>query len=620
MPGSRPGRSLRHALLRTVLPVLLAVPAILVGAADAQAHAALVVATPSPGSTVPTAPRTARLTFNEIVSVSAGGVVVIGPDGNPVRTEASKDPADARSVLVTLPDRPAAGTYAVTWNVVSIDGHPLGGAYRFAVIRASTPLTAPQSTSGTGPSAAGAIGRALAAGGALALVGLVGFPWVVVRPVRRRLTGRTPDGIPTEVETLIAGRLPRRAAVCAGIGVLGTAIVLVDTAAGGSGRSVGELLTDPGLLVGSLESRTGALLVARILLLAAAGGALLVPTRTAPLDAPADPSDVDRADPATAGPGPQLAAALGFGTAGLLTFSLSSHAAAAATDRWLAISFDALHLLASALWIGGLLGLALVALPVARQLGSRDPAVAGEIAGTLSFGFSVVAQLAMVAVLTTGGYAALVQVSGLDDLGQTSWGTELTAKVALWITVLLIASFNAAAFIPKLADRSAGSTQRLAAAGDLRSAIRLELVLAAGLVVAAALMSATAQPAQVPGRSGGVASDAAAARTTLGTGRAGGYRVEVQVKRSGSGAGTATVFDLGLSSEPPDTGTGDPGSGVGILRGPDGVDRAFALTPTTGGRWVSGQLSVSPGSYRLIARFDRSGRPASIPIDLTVPQ
>jgi copper transport protein len=617
MPDSRRRHLLRRALLRAVLPALLAVPAILAGAADAQAHAALVVATPTPGSTVPAAPDTVRLTFNEIISVSAGGIALVGPDGTLVQTQARKDPADALSVLVPLPGRLTAGTYAVTWNVVSIDGHPLGGAYRFAVIRASTPLTAPPSTSGTGPSALGAIGRALAAGGALALVGLVGFPWVVVRPVRRRLTGRTPDGIPTEVETLIAGRLPRRAAVCAGIGVLGTAIVLVDTAAGGSGRSVGELLTDPGLLVSSLESRTGALLVARIMLLAAAGGALLVPTRTVPVDASGQA-------PAAAGPGPQLAAALGFGTAGLLTFSLSSHAAAAATDRWLAISFDALHLLASALWIGGLLGLALVALPVARQLGSRDPAVAGEIAGTLSFGFSVVAQLAMVAVLTTGGYAALVQVSGLDDLGQTSWGTELTAKVALWITVLLIASFNAVAFIPKLADRAAGSTQRLAAAGDLRSAIRLELVLAAGLVVAAALMSATAQPAQVPGRSGGVASSSAsntaAARTTVGTGRAGGYRVEVQVKRSGSGAGTATVFDLGLSSEPPDTGTADPGSGVGILRGPDGVDRAFALTSTTGGRWVSGLLSVSPGSYRLTARFDRSGRAASIPIDLTVPE
>ena len=619
---------------------MLTVPAILAGAAAAQAHAALVVATPSPGSTVPTAPATARLTFNEIVSVSAGGIALVGPDGTLVATQARKDPTDALSVLVSLPGRLTAGTYAVTWNVVSIDGHPIGGAYRFAVIRASTSLTTPQSSSGTGPSAAGAIGRALAAGGALALVGLVGFPWVVVRPVRRRLTGRTPAGIPGEVETLIAGRLPRRAAVCAGVGVLGTAIVLVDTAARGSGRSVVEILTGPGLLVSSLDSRTGALLVARILLLAAAGGALLVPTRTVPVDAssvvPAGPSAVGRPDPATAGPEPQLAAALGFGTAGLLTFSLSSHAAAAATDRWLAISFDALHLLASALWIGGLLGLALVALPVARQLGERDPAVAGEIAGTLSFGFSVLAQLAMVAVLTTGGYAALVQVSGLDDLGQTSWGTELTAKVALWITVLLIASFNAVAFIPKLADRSAGGTQRLAAAGDLGSAIRLELVLAAGLVVAAALMSATAQPAQVPGRSrgspggspggslagslGGSLDGAAAARTALGTGRAEGYRVDVQVRRSGRGAGTATVFDLGVASEPPDSGGAEPGSGVGILRGPDGVDRAFALTPTIGGRWVSGPLSVPPGSYLLTARFDRSGRPASIPIDLTVPE
>ena len=122
------------------------------------------------------------------------------------------------------------------------------------------------------------------------------------------------------------------------------------------------------------------------------------------------------------------------------------------------------------------------------------------------------------------------------------------------------------------------------------------------------------------GSLGGSLDGAAAARTALGTGRAEGYRVDVQVRRSGSGAGTATVFDLGVASEPPDTGSADPGSGVGILRGPDGVDRAFALTPTIGGRWVSGPLSVPPGSYLLTARFDRSGRPASIPIDLTVPE
>jgi copper transport protein len=613
MSGRRAGRAAGGRLLLAGSSLLLAMLAVLIGAAPAQAHASLVLSTPAAGSTVPVAPTTVRLTFSEVISVSPAGVSLTGPRGDRLGVDVRRDPADALSVQIALPTGLTAGTYTMTWNVLSIDGHPVSGAFRFAVIRASSSLTAPVSTSGDGPSALGAIGRVLAASGALALVGLVGFPWLVVRRVRRRLTDRTPEGIPAQVIDQIDRRLPRRAAAAAAVSVLGTALVLLDTAARSSGLSVTAVLTDPISFVITLYGRTGALLLARILLLTAAGAALLLRPREAGTGLPA-------------APGPQLAAALGFGCAGLLTFSLSSHAAAATTDRALAIGFDALHLLASAVWIGGLLALALVALPVARQLGGNDTALVGEIAGSLSFGFSVVAQLAMVAVLTTGGYAALVQVTGLGDLGQTSWGTELTAKLALWLTVLLIASFNAMTFIPRLASRSAGGTERLAAAGNLDSAIRLELVLAGGLVVAAALMSATAQPSQLPGRSSvALAAAVQPARTSSGFGSAAGYRVEVQVRRTGSGPAAATVFDLGVSAEGLNTGLAAPRpASVGVLRGSDGVDRAFGLSGTTQGRWASGPLSVSPGRYRLIARFagpgkDGTGKDLVIPVELTVP-
>lgn len=604
---------------RWFVVVVVAGWGVLSGAVPAQAHASLVQATPSPVSVVSSAPVRARLTFDEVVSVSPGGVGLTGPGGERLKTRAELDPADAQSVLVVLPSRLGAGTYTLTWNVLSIDGHPVGGAFRFAVLRESTPLTAPVATAGAGPSVWAAVGRALAAGGALAMVGLVAFPTVVVRRMRRRLRARTAAGTAALVESLIERRLPRLAAVGAGVAVLGTAMVLVDTAARSTGGSVGGILVDPASFLITLFTRTGGLLVARILLLAAAGGVLLVAARTVAAPGPAGAPD---SAPTRAGPGLRLAAALGLGTAGLLTFSLSSHAAAAKTDRWLAIGMDGVHLLASALWIGGLLALALAGLPVARQLGGRDSGVVGEIAGTLSFGFSVVALLAMVAVLTTGGYAALVQVSGLDDLGQTSWGTELTAKVALWVTVLLIASFNSVAFIPRLADRSAAGTQRLAAAGDLGSAVRLELVLAAGLVVAAALMSATAQPSQYPGRAAGttLARVPAAARTAAATGTARGYSVEVQVRRSGTGSASATVFTLGLNTGLNTEGTpADAPSVAGVLRGPDGVDRSFGLTRQGSGRWVSDRLAVTPGRYRLTARFDQPKDPVVVPIDVTVP-
>lgn len=609
--GGRTARLGRAAAL-LLLGLLTLGLGLLAGAAPAQAHANLIRADPAPATVVPTAPAQVRLSFTEVVSVLPAGIRVNGPDGRRLGSQADRDPADAQAVVIDLPRGLKDGTYTVTWNVLSIDGHAIGGVYRFAVGAPSSSLTAPLPAATTGPSTLGITGRVLAAAGALSLVGLVAFPWLVVRRVRGRLVRATSAGVADRVEREIDARLPRTVAWCALVAVAGTFLVLLDTASRLTGQSAIATLSDPlGFLI-TLFNRTGALLTARVLLLAAAGAAVLVPTR---FFAPAEPVPTGRgAASSAADPGPedrsaQLAAALGFGLAGLLTFSLSSHAAAATTDRWLAIAFDAVHLLASAVWIGGLIALARMALPAARRVGGEDDDTVGEIAAALSFGFSVVAQLAMAAVLTTGAYAALVQVTGLDDLSGTSWGTELTAKIALFVTVLLIAGFNAARLVPRLADRTAGGARRLAAAGDLRSAVRLELVLAAGLLVAASLMSATAQPSQVPGRP-----VAGAPRTASATGTAAGVTVEVKVSRTGRGSATATVLDIGLTGDAAVTTT----SAVGVLRGPDGVERAFGLSTTGRGRWTSAGLLLSPGEYRVTTRLD-GPQPVAVPVDVTVP-
>lgn len=619
-PAPARTRAGRPLPLRVGLRALLALAFGLLGTAlaagPAQAHANLIKADPAPTSIVAEAPDQVRLTFTEVVSVLPAGIRVNGPDGRRIGTRADRDPTDAQAVVIDLPRGLKDGTYTVTWNVLSIDGHAIGGVYRFAIGAPSSSLTAPLPAASTGPSKLGTVGRVLAAAGALALVGLVAFPWLVVRRVRDRLARGTSPEVAVRVEREVSARLPRTVARCALVAVTGTVLVLLDTSARLTGQTVGAVLTDPlGFLI-TLFNRTGALLTARVLLLAAAGAVVLVPTRFfAPVDQPV-PAGAGRVRPAAgaAAPAaddrsPQLAASLGFGLAGLLTFSLSSHAAAATTDRWLAIGFDAVHLLASALWIGGLIALALMALPTARDVGDDDPDLVGEIAGTLSYGFSVVAQLAMVAVLTTGSYAALVQVTGLDDLSQTSWGTELTAKVALWVTVVLIAAVNAGKLVPRLADRTAGGARRLAAAGDLRSAVRLELVLAAGLLVAASLMSATAQPSQVPGRT-----VAGAARTASSSGTAAGVTVEVKVSRTGEGTAAATVLDIGLTGDAAVTTT----SAVGVLRGPDGVDRAFGLSPSGRGRWTSARLALAPGSYRVTTRLD-GPQQVAVPVDVKVP-
>lgn len=429
----------------------------------------------------------------------------------------------------------------------------------------------------------GAGARALAAGGALGLVGLLSFEPLVVRRAGRRL----PDAVRGLLPALRAAsraRLQRPVLLAGVVAVGGSVAVLADTV-GVSGSGAGSVL----------GSRTGALLVLRTLLLAAATVVAL--------------GRLPRRRPA----------ALALAGTGLLTFSLSSHAAATAADRPLAIGLDAVHLVAAAVWSGGVLALALGGLPAARDAGGRDARAVADLAGAVSHRFSVLAQLSLVIVLATGGYAALVRITSPRQLVATTWGTELTVKVALWVAVVVVTAFSALRVIPSLADRSAAATRRMAAAGELRSTARLELLLAGALVVVAALMSAAAQPSTpAAGAAGGVtgAGTPAAGVTGTASGSAGGYVADVTVRRSGTGAGVVTVFDIDLSTE----GTlASAPSADAVLRGPDGVDRAVALELTGAGHWTSKPLPVPPGSYRMTARFERLGRQLRIPVTLRVP-
>ena len=179
------------------------------------------------------------------------------------------------------------------------------------------------------------------------------------------------------------------------------------------------------------------------------------------------------------------------------TVSLSSHAGTAAADAVLSMAVDWSHLVAAGVWTGGLLALALAGLPVARAAARQDPAAGAEHAAALTARFSDVAQLSMLVVLATGLYEALVHVSGLGQLGRTAWGGELVAKLALWAVVLLVASASTASLVPRISQRAAGATARLAACGELASAARFELAAAMALITVAAVLAGTAPPDQL---------------------------------------------------------------------------------------------------------------------------
>jgi copper transport protein len=122
----------RAAALVLSLLILLAT------GAQVWAHASLVKAEPADGAVVREAPATLKLTFNEPVSPLV--MRLISPTGEPI---ALGDVAtENATVTIVAPPDLRRGTHALSWRVISADGHPVAGALLFSIGAPSTPPSA----------------------------------------------------------------------------------------------------------------------------------------------------------------------------------------------------------------------------------------------------------------------------------------------------------------------------------------------------------------------------------------------------------------------------------------------------------------------------------------------
>jgi putative copper export protein len=122
-----------------------------------------------------------------------------------------------------------------------------------------------------------------------------------------------------------------------------------------------------------------------------------------------------------------------------LTFSLLSHAAAQPEGAPAAIVADALHLVAAAIWGGGVVLLAVVLLPALRPFSNgawRD------VLRVAIPRFSVLAVGAWGILLLSGLYAAWLQVGSLPGLTETPYGRTLLLKGALLLLILILAAWH----------------------------------------------------------------------------------------------------------------------------------------------------------------------------------
>jgi hypothetical protein len=102
----------------------------------AWAHAFLDHADPKVGATVAASPAELKLWFTQNLEPAFSSVEVQDAQGNEVDKKDSRLDPDNKSLLIVSLAQLPAGTYTVTWHVVSVDTHKTQGHFKFTVAAA----------------------------------------------------------------------------------------------------------------------------------------------------------------------------------------------------------------------------------------------------------------------------------------------------------------------------------------------------------------------------------------------------------------------------------------------------------------------------------------------------
>lgn len=396
--------------------VLIVLGALFFQSAVADAHALLVRSEPAAGAELTTAPATIELWFSEPLEPAFSQAHLVDMQGNEIGRGASTvDEADPMHLTLTLTELPP-GIYTVVYrNLSQADGHEWVGSFPLTLLNPDGSRPAGAATMdmlgdmlGTElPTPLKTVSRWLALLGAMLLTGVLVFQQL--GPALRQAEPQ--DSLSVRIEQ--HGRI----GLVVGIGLVfvGSWLQVFAQMAALSGMgSAGGVTLDL-----FFQTRAGALLFTRQLL----AGALLFLTIVVT-------GFADKLRSA----GQWLALLLSLAI--LATFSVGSHAAAVAGSGW-AIVGDFIHLAAAAIWLGGLLLLA-VLLWQHRQQSAGEATLLRQVV----WRFSVVATLAVFVLVVTGLFSSLVQLQSWSLLWTTAYGRLLLIKGLLVVVILGVALLN----------------------------------------------------------------------------------------------------------------------------------------------------------------------------------
>jgi copper transport protein len=431
--------------------------------AVADAHAALLRTSPSASVVTNGSPTQVALTYTESIEPRFSIISVTDVNGTQVTSGSPVRRPGAPQTLVVPVRKLPPGWYLVIWRVISADGHPVRGAFTFAV--GPSPGPAPQfvipSLSETAATP-GLVGlRFVAFLSAMLAVGLFAFRMLIARPLARTVPGTSLRALTIAFAASLA------------VSLVAVPIYVIASTAKFALRPAFDLGT---LIPLVRDSGFGRSYVDLWIVLALFGAAALAAIA---IDRPGRPI---RSSAELLATGAALIAA----GAALVIPGVAGHASQTSPAA-LALGLDWVHLVCGSLWIGGLVGLLVVwfATPAAR----RRPVLARVVPR-----FSSVAFAAVLALLASGIAASYLHLPTLASLWQTSYGKVILIKSGLLATAMLIAAVNLLVTRPRLA--AAGIRGDLAERAPmlLRRLVASEIVLVVAALLAASVLTSLPPP------------------------------------------------------------------------------------------------------------------------------
>lgn len=463
---------------RLGVALVLAIMVLLAVVSPAAAHTDLDSTNPTDGSTLETTVEEVTLTFTLPVTQLGEGVSLRGPNGQiPAEVSSVQDGLVFRAV----PEEPLTdGSYISEWTVAAGDGHPLSGQFAFTIDTGSAPTPSTDgegSASATEDKAAAApatndtagedsgastptqadtssdasgfarvmarLGGAVALWGALVAGGALIFAAGVLKGPDRDDTPVIATAIRWSAGLILIGLIVR---------VMSRAVLISqgDIAAAISPTAIGNSLGDTTRWVLGLQ----------------AGGALIVLIGTRP-------TLLYSWIP--------LIGILAVGSGHILAGHSNT-----IEPRWIILTADIAHLIAAAVWVGGVV---MIGTLLRHRRRRGQPLNAAAIGAR----FSVIAAASATIVGLAGVVLAITILDRPQQLWQSTWGLFLLTKVAVVALVAAVGAYNHFRVVPSLAaplrhEAPAGSTSEvLRRSATHETGIMLIIVLLTAWLVAAAV-------------------------------------------------------------------------------------------------------------------------------------